>query len=137
MAVSPAERVPLAVHGDQAFVAEATALLRSLGKLSEVRVIADEAGFDAATRSSPVAVNGALRMALQVEIDTVAELERLAKEIGRLDGEIAKAKAKLGNESFVARAPAAVVTQENQRVADFSDSRRRLSEQAERMRAKG
>ena len=133
MSLSPAERVPLMVHGEAAFVAQAAGLLKALAKLSEVRPIADEAGFNQATSTSPVAVVGGLRMALHVEVDVAAEVERLSKEITRLDGEITKAQAKLGNESFVARAPAAVVAQEQQRLADFTASRQRLAEQVERM----
>jgi valyl-tRNA synthetase len=43
----------------------------------------------------------------------------LDKEIARLSNEITKANAKLGNESFVARAPAAVVEQEKKRMEEF------------------
>jgi valyl-tRNA synthetase len=64
-------------------------------------------------------VFGAARLALEVQIDLDAERARVAKEVTRLEGEIVKAHAKLGNESFVARAPAAVVAQERQRLADF------------------
>ncbi|MBL8301568.1 MAG: valine--tRNA ligase [Ideonella sp.] len=135
MGVSPADRVPLVVHGDAAFAAETAGLLKTLAKLSEVRVAADGAAFDEASRASPVAVAGDLRMALHVEIDVAAELARLNKEIARLDAEIAKARGKLANESFVARAPAAVVAQEQQRISDFSASRERLAEQAQRMQA--
>jgi valyl-tRNA synthetase len=53
----------------------------------------------------------------------------LSKEIARLDGEIAKAEGKLASESFVARAPAAVVAQERERVASFTATRDKMKEQ--------
>ena len=68
---------------------------------------------------SPVAVVGTARLMLHIAIDPVAEKARLGKEAARLQGEIERAKAKLGNEAFVARAPAAVVAQEQARVAGF------------------
>jgi hypothetical protein len=45
---------------------------------------------------------------------------RLGKEAARLEGEIAKATAKLGNEAFVAKAKPAVIEQEQKRLADFT-----------------
>ena len=68
-----------------------------------------------------------------MQIDVAAEQARLAKEIARLQGEVVKAEAKLGNEGFVARAPAAVVEQERQRLAEFSQTLRRLEDQAKRL----
>jgi valyl-tRNA synthetase len=133
MNLSPADRVPLLTHGDAAFVREATPLLKALAKLSEVEVIEDEADFKARTQSAPVAVLGDARVALHVQIDVEAELERLGKEIHRLQAEIAKAQAKLSNESFVARAPAAVVDQEKQRLATFTATLSRLQDQAARL----
>jgi valyl-tRNA synthetase len=133
MSLSPSDRVPLYMVGDAAFAAQAAPLLKALAKLSEVQVFSDDAAFAVATRSSPVAVQGALRLALHVEVDVAAEGARLAKEIARLQGEIAKAHAKLGNESFVARAPAAVVDQEKQRLADFTQAVARLQDQANRL----
>ena len=130
MALSPAARVPLYVHGDAGFIEQATPLLKALAKVSEVKVFASEAEFSAATRTSPVAVSGEARLALHVEVDVDAERARLGKEIARLEGEIAKARAKLGNASFVERAPASVVALETQRVADFDSSLARLREQA-------
>ena len=135
MNLSPAARVPLLVFGDAAFVQQAAPLLKALVKLSEVQVFDDEAAFSQASALSPVAVQGGVRMALQVTIDVEAERARLAKEIIRLDGEITKTHAKLGNESFVARAPAAVVEQERARLADFSQTLARLREQAAQLPA--
>ncbi len=133
MGLAPGEKVPLLTLGDASFVTSAAPLLQALARLSEVRVLADAAAFDAATQAAPVAVSGAVRLALHVEIDVAAETARLGKEIARLEGEIAKAEAKLGNESFVARAPAAVVQQEQARLADFSQALARLRDQRDRL----
>ena len=133
MALSPSDRVPLYAYGDARFIEQAAPVLKGLAKLSEVKLFTDEAQYAQATRSTPVAVEGDIRLALHVEIDVQAELERLNKEINRLQAEIAKATAKLSNESFVLRAPAAVVDQEKQRLATFTSTLTRLQDQAARL----
>jgi valyl-tRNA synthetase len=133
MALSPGDKVPLLAIGDTPFIDVAAPLLKALAKVNEVQRLDTDAAFAAATQALPVAVVGELRVALKVEIDVAAEQARLAKEMARLAGEIAKAEAKLGNEGFVARAPAAVVAQERERLADFSRTLRRLEDQAKRL----
>jgi valyl-tRNA synthetase len=133
MGLSPSDRVPLLVGGDLSFIREAAPALRVLAKLASVELMDDEAAFNTASATAPVLVHGAARLALKVEIDVEAERARLAKEIARLEGEVAKATAKLANESFVARAPAAVVAQERQRIAEFSATVARLADQAKRL----
>jgi valyl-tRNA synthetase len=139
MGLSPAERVPMLVIGqgsdDAAFIDESAPLLQALAKLSAVRRIDDEAVFATESAAAPVALQAGLRLALQVQIDVPAERARLGKEITRLEGEITKAQAKLGNESFVARAPAAVVAQEQARLAEFGQTLQRLREQLARLPA--
>ena len=135
MNLSPAERVPLLVGGDLSFLREAAPVLKVLAKLSAVELIEDEAEFAQQSATAPVLVHGAAKLALKVEIDIEAERARLGKEITRLDGEITKAQAKLSNESFVARAPAAVVEQERGRVAEFQATVARLREQLARLPA--
>jgi len=133
MNLSPAERVPLTTLGDAAFVEQAAPLLKVLAKLSAVQQVGSEAAFADASRLSAVAVVGDARLSLSVQVDVDAERARLDKEIQRLEGEITKANVKLSNESFVARAPAAVVAQEKRRVAEFTATRDRLRDQMRRL----
>jgi len=123
MSVSPAQRLPLFVFAESAaeagFMRQVAPVLQALAKLSEVRVFDDEAGWSLAAQAAPVAVVGQARVCLFMEIDIAAEKARLGKEKTRLEAELAKARGKLGNESFVARAPASVIEQERQRLADF------------------
>ncbi|MFN3738092.1 valine--tRNA ligase [Hydrogenophaga sp.] len=135
LGTSPATRLPLYAVGDAAFMRSAAPVLQALAKLSEVKVFDDEASWAAAAQSAPVAVVGDVRLCLYMEIDVAAEKARLAKEATRLQGEIAKAQGKLGNESFVARAPAAVIEQEKKRVADFGATLQKVREQLARLGA--
>jgi valyl-tRNA synthetase len=137
MSVSPATRLPLFVIAGQAseaaFLQQSAPLLQSLAKLSEVRVFEDDASWSAAAQAAPVAVVGGARICLHMEIDVAAEKVRLGKEAARLQGEITKALAKLGNEAFVAKAPPAVIAQERKRVADFEATLAKLSDQLARL----
>ncbi len=125
MGVSPAQRMPLLVAGGGDEIGEFAPILQALGKLSEVQIV-DDMPADA---MAPVAVVGETRLMLKVEIDVAAEKERLKKEIEKLEKQISIAQGKLSNEGFVARAPAAVVEQEKQRVAEFSATLEKLKPQ--------
>ncbi len=133
MNLSPATKVPLIVaanSADQATLAEAAPVLKALAKLADVRFV-ETLPADAL---APVAVLGNIQLMLEVEIDVPAEIARLEKEIARLEGEINKAEGKLGNAAFVDRAPPAVVAQERQRMADFSNTLTMLRPQLEKLR---
>ncbi len=133
LGVSPAQRLPLLVTGDTARVTAHAAALSALAKLSDINTFTDPAQWEAAVAAAPTAVVGDTRLALFIEVDTGAERERLSRDIARLQGEIAKARGKLGNASFVERAPQAVVEQERQRLAGFEASLVQLQAQLARL----
>jgi len=137
MNVSPSTRLPLFVlagdAAETAFLQQSTPVLQALAKLSEVRLFADEATWAAAAQAAPVAVQGASRLCLYMEVDVAAEKLRLGKEVTRLEGELAKVHAKLGNESFVARAPANVIEQERKRLSDFEATLTKVKDQLVRL----
>ncbi|MFG5778058.1 valine--tRNA ligase [Comamonas sp. J-3] len=137
MGVSPAQRVPLlAIDGTAEglqFLRDNAAVLKNLAKLSDVKIFEDADIWAAEAQNAPVSVVGDARLALFVEIDVAAEKLRLGKEITRLEGEIAGSQKKLGNEAFVAKAPAAVLEQERTRVAEKSATLAKLQEQLQRL----
>lgn len=129
MKLSPAARVPLVIEGNAAVLNNFSSYISALAKLSEVTIISDGLPND----DAPVAVVRDFRLMLKIEIDVVAERERLSKEISRLEGEINKAQAKLDNADFIARAPEKVVAQEKERVEEFSAKKQKLTEQLARL----
>jgi valyl-tRNA synthetase len=56
-------------------------------------------------------------------IDITQELARLDKELQSLHGEVERIEKKLGNEGFVAKAPAKVIEEEKAKLADYADKR--------------
>mgnify|MGYP003674647174 FL=1 len=129
MNIPPGQKLPLMATGDAARLSSFTPYLTTLARLESVD-IADALPTDSL---APVQIVGNSQLMLMVEIDRDAERQRLGKEVERLSGEIKKAQGKLGNASFVERAPEAVVAQERERLARFESTLEQLREQLARL----
>ncbi|MFT3802742.1 MAG: valine--tRNA ligase [Burkholderiaceae bacterium] len=125
MGLSPSERPPLIVTGDAARLRGFAPYLQALAKVAAVDV---QPALPAGAKA-PVQIVGETRLMLDVQIDVAAETERLRKEVTRVEGEVRKCEGKLGNASFVDRAPPAVVAQERERLAGFQALRDKLAAQ--------
>jgi valyl-tRNA synthetase len=68
-------------------------------------------------------------------VDLGREKARLAKEIGRLDADLAKLNGKLANPAFLANAKAEVIDEQRERQADIRSDRDRLKAAYERLEA--
>jgi valyl-tRNA synthetase len=131
MNLSPAQKVPLVAAGDKSTLARYAPYMQALAKLSAVDTAADV--HAAANGAAPIKLVDDYRLLLRIEVDVGAERDRLDKEIARLETEIRKAESKLGNASFVERAPAAVVAQEKERLTAFGATLQKLREQRGRL----
>ncbi len=118
--VAPRERIAARFRAEGAVAETLTAtqdLLANMAGLSETTIAADaERTPDAAT-----VVQGAAKAFLLGVVDLEAERQKLGKEADKLRGRITGIEKKLGNESFTAKAPAAVVDRERANLAKLQE----------------
>ncbi len=126
MNVPPAARVPLLIKD-----AEPVAARRIERHREHFVQLARVERFEPVESLPPggvqAVVEGAtLILALDEVLDLPQERERLGKEIGKLDAELAKISAKLANANFLAKAKPEVVEEQRERQADVTRDRDRL-----------
>jgi len=125
MNVVPSRKAKLIICAEDAKVFEDTQVyFEKLASASETVIINSKDGID--ENSVNVVVEGAtIYIPLDELVDREKELERLEKELKTLEAEIKRVESKLGNESFVAKAPAKLVEEEKAKGEKYS---RMLSE---------
>ncbi|MAK61808.1 MAG: valine--tRNA ligase [Ponticaulis sp.] len=120
-------KLKLALIGaEQNIVLRTQAYEPLIERLARLETIAFE---KTAPAGSVQLVHAGTRAALVVSdaLDIEAEKLRLSKEIAKIDKEIETIIKKLGNEKFVSRAPAEVVEEQKQRLADYLESKEKFS----------
>jgi valyl-tRNA synthetase len=135
MDISPGKTLPVLLQNasaqDQERASGHANLIQRVGRVESVTVLANGEEPPA----SATALLGDMRMLVPMKgvIDVEAERARLEKQKQKAEADLAKTRAKLGNEKFVNNAPADVVTQERQRAVDFEKTIVQLDEQLEKL----
>ena len=131
MNIAPSKALPILLQNgsadDQARLERNALFLQRLARTESITWL--NAG-DAAPESATSLV-GEMQLLVPMAglIDKEAELARLTKEIGKLEKDVERVEAKLGNESFTAKAPTELVERERNRLTELQTSIAQLTEQ--------
>jgi len=137
MNISPAKEIPVLLtkggEQDKNYLNNNTQFLSKLAKLDSITLL-DETE-EAPLASTQLVGNMEVLVPMTGLIDLDAELARLNKEIEKLEKEINKLSGKLGNEKFVANAPAEVVNKEKEKLEKAESSLMQLKEQLKKIQS--
>jgi valyl-tRNA synthetase len=135
MDISPGKALPVLLEQsseqDRQFAERNALVLERVGRVESVVALDD--GEEAPAAATALHGNMRLLVPMAGLIDINAEKSRLGKQRDKVAGDLSKAQAKLANEGFVNNAPAAVVTQERDRVVAFEQQIAQLDEQLARL----
>ncbi|HZD09567.1 MAG TPA: hypothetical protein VE176_15025, partial [Candidatus Limnocylindrales bacterium] len=109
MKVEPKVKTPVKIHAAadvNKLVAENRGMVERLSSVDGIEFLNQSLSQMPGARSTPK-----FEVALMYEqkVDVAAERERVTKELAKLQGELANADRQLGNQQFLAKAPAPVV----------------------------
>jgi len=118
--------VTFVVRGAKSWLGEES---KVLALLAGAQAIESNDAYDA-PKGTPAALTpiGEVYMPMEGLIDVEAERSRIGKEIEKTRIEVTKSEGKLGNASFVDRAPPEVVVQEKERLAEWRSKLAQLEE---------
>jgi valyl-tRNA synthetase len=135
MDISPAKPIPVFFKNgsseDLRRLSENDTYLKKLAKLEQITVLGSE---EAPMSATQLVGDMEILVPMAGLIDKAAEITRLEKEIDKATKELQRLQGKLGNEKFVANAPADVVEKEQAKLADINASHQVLTVQLEKIR---
>ena len=126
--IDPSRRIEVLVHAESArnaqLVAEQAALIGTLVKAERVEAVERFEPGRVEARGLVRGMEVAIPLAGLLDLD--AERARLTKELRKIDAELDARNRKLGNESFLERAPAEIVEKERSIQREFAEKKRRI-----------
>jgi valyl-tRNA synthetase len=137
MNIAPGKPLPVLLQNgseqDRAYLERNLEFIRKFGRVESLAWLAAEE----TAPESAMALVGEMKVLIPMKglIDKDAELARLDKEIQRLTKELPRLEGKLGDASFLEKAPPQVVAKEQARLQELRASLAELQAQVEKIRA--
>jgi valyl-tRNA synthetase len=113
------ESVPIHLQGDVDTLANLVANIEIVGKLAKVHTVTNSSASMSASHVRAMS-NYQLHLHYEKQVDPAAELARLTKDLAQQEKEFANNQRQLGNENFLAKAPAQVVEGLRTRAAELT-----------------
>ncbi|MEC9412984.1 MAG: valine--tRNA ligase [Pseudomonadota bacterium] len=129
MNIAPKKTLPVllkdASESDRGILSSNQQFLSRLANLESIEIL------EGAAPAAATALVGKMEILIPLEglIDKEAEINRLNKEMAKLDKIIKQSSGKLSNENYVAKAPAEVVAKEKEKLAELKQSYALLEQQ--------
>ncbi|GHE93035.1 valine--tRNA ligase [Thalassotalea profundi] len=131
MDIAPSKPLPVLLknvnENDQRRLDENNQFLSALAKLESIEVLAQ--GNEGPASATAVVGDLSILIPMAGLIDKNAELARLSKAIEKLEKDVQRIEGKLSNESFVSKAPEAVIKKEQDKLSDAQSALTKLIEQ--------
>lgn len=135
MSISPAKHIPLSIKNCSPMMLQRVEKYRqTLMSLSRLNAITFLNPGDTVPTSA-TAVLGEIELLIPMAglIDKEAELGRLNKEVAKLDKDISLAEGKLNNPKFTDKAPADIISKEQEKLAQAQQAKEKLMENKARI----
>jgi len=137
MGISPAKELSILINNgsdiDQQRLNDNRTFLMKLASLADITWL--NVGDEAPMSATQLVGKMEVLVPMAGLIDKDAEISRLNKEIEKLDKDIGRIEGKLSNQKFVANAPEAVVAKEREKIANFKSSQEKFVEQRSKIAA--
>jgi valyl-tRNA synthetase len=134
--IPPGTRIAVEIRdADPAALARITTHAEHFQRLARVKLDVAAAGSGATGTVQAIGAGATFALHIGDVVDLAREKARLAKEIAKVDGDLAKLATKLANPAFLAKAKPEVIEEQRERDASLRRDRDRLTAAHERLQA--
>ncbi len=102
--------------------------IMSLGRVEALEVISEAPSKERGQHVEAHGVGLSIHVPVEGLVDVAAEIEKIDRELSSLTKELSRVNAKLANEQFISKAPAAIIEKEKRIQSELADKKLKLEE---------